>query len=194
MRKEHYFNFILPKKKQKLDRDSQHAGEGPTPFIKGGSWVQECKHISIRLTREVWYFYLSSLLVFRSYIDDLYELPKSRQETEMSWLPSTRVKGSSQRWVTNFILLFLWWIKLHTVDLLSLGLLLRKDVTILPFPGPKKRTQIMLCLSECGHKNRLGIKILPTYQSRRKRWHWHRSPQITSIRHPRLTQEESEWS
>lgn len=135
-----------------------------------------------------------SLLVFSSYVDDLYELPKSHQETEMSWLPSTPVKGSSQRWATNFVLLFLWWIKLRAVDLLSLGLLLRKDVNILPFPRPKKRTQIMLYLSECGHKNRQGIKILPTYQSRGKRSPWHRSPQITSIRHPHLTQEESEWS
>ena len=49
-----------------------------------------------------------SLLVFSSYIDDLYELPKSHQETEISWLFSARVKGGNQRWATHFILLILW--------------------------------------------------------------------------------------
>lgn len=49
-----------------------------------------------------------SLLVFSSYIDDPYELPKSHQETEMSWLLSTLVKGGNQRWATNSILLSLW--------------------------------------------------------------------------------------
>lgn len=43
------------------------------------------------------FFIWHSLLVFSSYVDDLYELPKSHQETEMSWLPSTPVKGNADQ-------------------------------------------------------------------------------------------------
>lgn len=46
-----------------------------------------------------------------------------------------------------------------------------KGCEYLAFPQAQEKTQIMLYLSERGHKNRLGVKILPAYQSRRKRSH-----------------------
>lgn len=178
----------LPKKNQKLDRGLSTCGEGPMPFIKGGSWVQ-VQHISIHLTREVLVFLsVSSLLVFSSSVDSpCQNFPSHVRRLKWAGFP-----------------LLLWREAAKVGDKLRPSLPLvnqaplcgftepwsiaEKRCDILPFPRPKKRTQIMLYLSECGHKNRQGIKILPTYQSRGKRSPWHESPQITSIRHPHLTQ------
>ena len=46
-----------------------------------------------------------------------------------------------------------------------------KGCEYLAFPRAQEKTQIMLYLGERGHKNILGVKILPTYERRRKRSH-----------------------
>ena len=134
---------ILPKK-LRWGGDSQNAKKAPKPFIKGSSQVQECKRISIRLTVEVWYFYLDTVCSFLA-LTLMIIINFPSQIKRVKWADSpARVKEGAR--VTGFVRLFHWWNKLHTADLVSLHLVPRKDVNISPFLGPERKTQVMPCV------------------------------------------------